>query len=122
MTPGDDEARLRAALAEAHRHDAQRAPSFERVLSAARRTPRASAGRRLGLFAGLATAVGAAVWLVARPHPQLPAWQPTGTRWTAPTDFLLETPDLVTLRTLPALDPTIDPLLSPPPAPRRGLP
>lgn len=121
MTPGDEEARIRAALAEAHRHDAERAPSFERVLSGARRTPRASAGRRLVLAAALGAAVGVGLWFVVRPHPT-PTWQPTGTRWTAPTDFLLETPDLVTLRTLPALDPTADPLLRPPPAPRRGVP
>ena len=113
MTPGDDEARIRAALAEAHRHDAERAPSFERVLSTARRTPRASAGRRVALVAALGAAVGVGSWFVVRPHP-VPAWQPMGTRWIAPTDFLLETPDLVTLRTLPALDPAADP--------RRGIP
>ena len=121
MTPGDDEARIRAALAEAHRHDAEHAPSFQRVLSDARRTPRASAGPRLVLSAALVAAVGAGVWFVVRPHPPA-AWRPTGTRWIGPTDFLLETPDLVTLRALPTLDPTTDPLLSPPPAPRRGVP
>lgn len=121
MTPGDDEARIRAALAEAHRQDAEHAPSFQRVLSAARRTPRASAGPRLVLSAALGAAVGVGLWFILRPHPA-PAWQPAGTRWVAPTDFLLETPDLVTLRTLPALDPAADPLLRPPPAPRRGVP
>jgi len=118
MTPGDDEARIRAALAEAHRHDAERAPSFQRVLSVARRTPRPRPARRIVLAAALGVAVGVALWFVARPHPA-PAWQPTGTRWIAPTDFLLETPDLVTLRTL---DQAADPLLHPPPAPRRGVP
>ena len=112
MTPGDDEARVRAALAEAHRRDGDRTPSFERVLSGARRRPRASSGRRLVLSAALGAAVGVALWFVVRPHPP-PAWQPTGTRWIAPTDFLLETPDLVTLRTLPRFDL---------PEPRRGVP
>ena len=123
MTPEDDEARLRAALAEAHRRDGARTPSFERVRSAARRTPRASAGRRLAVSAAVATAAVAlwTLWLVARPQPP-PTWQPRGTRWIAPTDFLLETPDLVTLRTLPGLDPSTDPLLRSPPAPRRGVP
>jgi hypothetical protein len=121
MTPEDDEARLRAALAEAHRHDAARTPSFERVRSAALRTPRG--GRRLAVAAALATAAVALwfVWIVAPPRPP-PTWQPRGTRWIAPTDFLLETPDLVTLRTLPDLDPSTDPLLRSPPAPRRGVP
>lgn len=120
MTPGDDDARIRAALAEAHRQDGDHAPPFERTWSAARR-PRASARRRLVLSAALVAAVGAAVWFVARPHPPA-AWRPTGTRWIGPTDFLLETPDLVTLRALPTLDPAADPMLSPPPAPRRGVP
>ena len=120
MTPGDDDARIRAALAEAHRHDGDRAPPFERTWSATRR-PRASAGRRLVLSAALVAGVGAAVWFVARPH-RPAAWQPTGRRWIGPTDFLLQTPDLVTLRALPMLDPAADPLLSPPPAPRRGVP
>jgi hypothetical protein len=118
MTPGEDEARIRGALVEAHRHDDARAPSFDRVLSAARRMRRPPATRRLVLAAALGTGVGGALWFVARPHPA-PGWQPTGTRWIAPTDFLLETPDLITLRTL---DRAADPLLHPPPAPRRGVP
>jgi len=44
-----------------------------------------------------------AIWAVTHPAPP-PPWQPTGTRWVAPTDFLLETPDMVTLRTLPTLE------------------
>jgi hypothetical protein len=122
MTPEDDEARLRAALAEAHRHD-----GGGRLLSSASGRPlagrRASAGRGLAVSAALATAVVAlwTLWLVARPQ-LLPTWQPRGTRWIAPTDFLLETPDLITLRTLPGLDPSADPLLRSPPAPPRGVP
>jgi hypothetical protein len=120
MTPGDDEARIRAALAEAHRDD--RTPPFDSMWARAGRTRRAHspARRWVVLSAGLAAAAAVGVWLVARPRPAT-GWHPTGTRWIGPTDFLLETPDLVTLRTLPSLDPTADPLVSPPPA-RRGLP
>jgi hypothetical protein len=116
VNPDDDEARLRAALAEAHRGDAERTPSFERVWAAARR-PRAvrRSERRWGLLAAGVAAVGIAigVWVVSRPSTPA-ASLPTGTRWTAPTDFLLDTPDLVTLRTVPALDPAADRFLRPP--------
>jgi len=120
MTPGDDEARIRAALAEAHRED--RTPAFDSVWTAAEggRPVRRPARRWIALSAGLAAAAAVAVWMVTRPPPAT-GWHPTGTRWVGPTDFLLQTPDLVTLRTLPPLDPAADPLANPPPA-RRGLP
>ncbi len=102
MTPGDDEAQLRAALAEAHQQDERHTPPFARMWSATRR-PGSARSRRLVFTAGLAAAAGVAIWMVTRPAPP-PAWQPTGTRWVAPTDFLLDTPDMVTLRTLPTLD------------------
>ncbi|HUM12075.1 MAG TPA: hypothetical protein VLT82_14105 [Myxococcaceae bacterium] len=102
MTPADDEARLRAALAEAHAQDGRHAPAFARMWSTTRR-PGSAGRRRLVFTAGLAAAAAVAIWLVTRPAAP-PAWQPTGTRWVAPTDFLLDTPDMVTLRTLPTLD------------------
>jgi hypothetical protein len=117
VTPGDDEARLRAALAEAHREDAERTRSFEATWAAARRsTPRRSRWRWAVVGAGVAAAV-AGVWLVARPKPP-PTAPILGTRWVGPTDFLLQTPDLMTLRTLPPLDPAADPWTARPPAPR----
>jgi hypothetical protein len=118
MRPGDDEARIRDALTDAHAAD--RPPSFERMWTTARR-PRARPLRRwVALSAGLAAAV-AVVWFLARPHPPPSSWQPTGTRWTGPTDFLLETPDLITLRTLPSLDPSLGSWPAPP-LDRRGVP
>jgi hypothetical protein len=102
MRPADDEERLRAALAEAHRRDGDHTPSFTRIWSGTR-DPRTAPRRRLVLVAGLAAAATVAIWAVTRPAPP-PPWQPTGTRWVAPTDFLLETPDMVTLRTLPTLE------------------
>ena len=101
MSPADDDARLRAALAEAHRQDPD-APPFSRLWSA-RKRPRQPRRVALVLAAGLAAAAAVGVWFVSRPAPP-PAWQPIGAHWVAPTDFLLETPDLVTLRTLPNLD------------------
>jgi hypothetical protein len=117
VTPGDDEARLRAAMAEAHREDAERTPRFDATWAAARRSrPRRSTWRWAVAGAGLAVAA-AGVWLVSRPKPPR-ASLILGTRWVGPTDFLLETPDLMTLRTLPPLDPDADPWTTRPPAPR----
>jgi len=108
MSPEDDERRLRAALAEAHRRDAETTPPFARVW-AGDRSPASQPAIRWGVVSAGVAAVATVllVWL-ARTPPSSVAF-PTGTRWVAPTDFLLETPDLVTLRTLPALDPARDP-------------
>jgi len=104
VTPGEDEARLRAALAEAHREDARRMPGFEATWSSAQRRPGRLAARRWAVLSTALVVAGVATWLVARPRPA-PAWPAVSTRWVGPTDFLLETPDLVTLRSVPRLDP-----------------
>lgn len=123
MKPDDDDA-VRAALAEAHRGDARRTPSFDQAWGTARRAGRSRPSRAPWLVtcATLATAAGLAVWLVRRPAPA-PAPFPAGVTWRGPTDFLLETPGLVTLRTVPDLAPTFpDPVLRPDPDARRGIP
>lgn len=117
MSETDDEARLRAALAEAHRRDAEVTPSFASVRDGARRSGARRPPRWPVLAVGLAAALAFVVWRVQRPGLP-PAPLPTGTRWIAPTDFLLDTPDLVTLRTVPALDLPGDGFLNPPTAPR----
>jgi hypothetical protein len=118
MKPEDDDA-LRAALAAAHRGDAAQTPSFDRAWRLARQgvPARPSAVPWLVTCATLASALGLAAWLVGRLGPP-PAQLPPGTRWIGPTDFLLETPGLVTLRTVPQLVPDL-PLE---PGPRRGNP
>ncbi|HMK72092.1 MAG TPA: hypothetical protein VK454_02070 [Myxococcaceae bacterium] len=124
MKPDDAEARLRAALADAHREDATRTPPFDRMWRAAGRgeSGRSSPVPWLVTCASLAAAMGLAAWLVSRLGPP-PAPLPTGTHWRGPTDFLLETPGLVTLRTVPELGPSsTDPLLRPPVDERRGTP
>jgi hypothetical protein len=102
VTPGDDEARLRAAMVEAHRDDARRMPRFEATWDPARR-PRTHRAWRWAVLSTVAAAAAVGVWLVARPKPA--PWPVVGTRWVGPTDFLLETPDQITLRSLPTLDP-----------------
>jgi hypothetical protein len=124
MKPDDAEARLRAALTEAHREDAAKTPSFQRMWRAAGRGEgaRASAVPWLVTCASLAAAMGLAAWLVSRLGPP-PAPLPAGTHWRGPTDFLLETPGLVTLRTVPELGSTdAEPFLRPPLDDRRGTP
>jgi len=101
MTP-DDDARLRTALRDAHAEDGL-PPAFGRLWSASPRSRRARPGR-WALAGALLTAAALAVLLVSRPPPGAPAWTSTGTRFVGPTDFLLDTPDLVTLRTLPRLE------------------
>jgi hypothetical protein len=123
MTPDDDDA-LRAALAEAHRRDAERAPTFDQAWQRARHgsRPHTSAVPWLVTCASLVTAAGLAVWLVGRLGPP-PAQLPSGTTWRGPTDFLLETPGMVTLRTVPTLIPSFpEPGLHPDPNARRGNP
>ena len=106
MTPGDDEARLRAALAEAHRDDARRMPGFGATWASAQRDPgRRAAAWRWAVLSTALVAAGVATWLVTRPEAAPAAWPTVSTRWVGPTDFLLETPDLVTLRSVPTLDP-----------------
>ncbi len=104
MTPGDDEARLRAAMAEAHRDDARQMPRFEATWDPARRPRPHRSTWRWAALSAVAAAAAVGVWLVARKPTPAP-WPVVGTRWVGPTDFLLETPDQITLRSLPPLDP-----------------
>jgi hypothetical protein len=120
MKSEDDDA-LRAALAAAHRGDAAHTPPFHQVWGAARPIRgRHSPVPWLVTCVSLAAALGLAAWLVGRLGPP-PAQLPTGTSWIGPTDFLLDTPDMVTLRTIPVFVPSTGEL-SPEPSRRRGNP
>jgi hypothetical protein len=94
-TRPDDEADLRAAFASMRHEDAARAPTFEAVVTAASRG--AAKRRRPWLVPALTGTVAAAALVVAitavvrRPEPRVPAARSID-EWTAPTDFLLETP------------------------------
>ena len=121
MTPGDEEARLRAAMSEAHRQDPAQMPRFETMWSMSRRLRPRRSTWRWALLPTAVVAAAAVVWLVSRPKHVPATWPTVETRWVAPTDFLLVTPDLITLRSLPTLDPAADPLTAKPPEPR-GLP
>jgi hypothetical protein len=124
MNSDDDEARIRAALDEAHRDDATRMPSFDRLWADAQRNRRARSSPFAWLLTcvSLAAAMGLSAWFVRQIGPP-PAKLPTGARWYGPTDFLLETPGLVTLRTVPELGPaSSSPLRLPPVDALRGTP
>lgn len=110
----DDGADLRAAFAVVRREDAAGAPPFEAVLAASRR---ATHRRRPWLVPALTGTMAAVVVAVAvltvarRPEPR-PPWAPSIEDWTAPTDFLLETPGMELLETVPSIGevPTVRPL------------
>ena len=110
----DDGADLRAAFAAVRREDAAGAPPFEAVIAASRRGPHR---RRPWLVPALTGTVAAAVVAIAvltvarRPEPRLPG-VPSFEDWTAPTDFLLRTPGMEMLETVPSLGemPTVRPL------------
>ena len=124
MKPDEGEERIRAALAAAHRDDAEQMPTFNQVWTAARPTGRSRSSARVWLLtcASLTAAIGLATWLIAQLGPPAAEF-PRGTHWNGPTDFLLRTPGLVTLRTVPEFGSTSsNPLLHPPMDARRGTP
>jgi hypothetical protein len=59
-----------------------------------------------------AAAVAVAVFTVTRRPETGPPWAPSIEDWTAPTDFLLETPGIELLETVPSIGevPTVRPL------------
>lgn len=102
----DDDADLRVAFAAIREEDAAGVPAFEAVLAGASRgrTER----RRPWLLPTLTGTVAAAALAVAgiavmrRPEPRLPKVAVIE-QWTAPTDFLLETPGREFLETVPSI-------------------
>lgn len=108
---GEDETDLRRAFAALRREDAELVPPFEAV--------RASSGRRHAsswmvlAVASLGVAVVATL-LVWRPTPEPP--MVSMEQWTAPTDFLLNTPGWEMLGTVPRMG-----TRSLPPVPDRDL-
>ena len=109
----DGDADLRAAFAALREEDAARVPAFDAVLAGASRS--AADRRRPWLLPSLTGTVAAAALVVAviavtrRPEPPPP---PVASieQWTAPADFLLETPGRDFLETVPRIGelPAID--------------
>lgn len=96
---------LHALFQQARREEAEAAPAFAATLARARaaRRPRRL---RAGLVAALAIAGGIVALLILRGRPDMTAAGPVdlaAVRWTAPTDFLLETPGAELLRTVPRI-------------------
>lgn len=102
MTLPDDDGDLRRAFADLRRADAETAPGYERVRGradvATRRRPRAGA---LLVAASLAAAVIGGLAVRRPPAPPPPAVSVED--WTAPTDFLLETPGREILQGTPRI-------------------
>ena len=102
----DADADLRAAFAALRSEEGVNAPSFEEVLGAATRG--AVRRRRPWLVPALTGTIAAAALVVAvmavrhPPDPRIPAG-PGIEAWTAPTDFLLETPGRDLLETVPRI-------------------
>jgi hypothetical protein len=102
----DGDADLRAAFADVRKEDAAKAPAFETVLAAASRG--AAERRRPWVVPALTGSIAAAALVVAvvavvrNPGPRIP---PVASieQWTAPTDFLLETPGRAFLETVPRI-------------------
>jgi hypothetical protein len=114
--PTDDDlrARFRALAAE----DAAGVPALSRArIDAYRRSLRRRLPRRAWYAAGVAAA--AVVTFVMWPRTASMPFDLSGTSWAAPTDFLLDTPGSVLLRTVPSIDAFVDstPLTA---APSRG--
>jgi len=105
----DDDADLRAAFAALRRDDSASAPGFEPLLAAAEARSKAAADRSRRLLVPVMAGTLAAAALVAlvitavrRPAAPLPSLASIE-QWTAPTDFLLETPGREFLETVPRI-------------------
>jgi hypothetical protein len=105
MMRDDEEADLRQAFAALRREDAEQAPPFDGVLTAAQ----LGRGRRrlVPILGGLAASVAAIVIVVVavavRHPPSTPPRVVGIEQWTAPTDFLLRTPGREILETTPRI-------------------
>ena len=105
MIRGDDETDLRQAFAALRREEAEKAPPFDGVLTAAQL--RRGRHRLVPVLAGLAASVAAIVIAVVavavRQPPSTPPRAGRIEQWTAPTDFLLRTPGREILDTTPRI-------------------
>jgi hypothetical protein len=101
----DAEADLRQAFAALRREDAEQAPPFDGVLTAAqlRRGRRRLAPVLGGLAASVAAIVIVVVVVAVRHPPSTPPPAAGIEQWTAPTDFLLRTPGREILETTPRI-------------------
>lgn len=101
----DADADMRAAFTAVRNADAVGAPPFEAVLALARRDTHRRRPWLVPALTGSVAAAALAVAIVAvmhRPEPRVPP--PVSIEeWTAPTDFLLETPGRELLETVPRI-------------------
>jgi len=102
-----EETNLRDAFAALRRDDAANAPVFEAMLAAAEARSKNAVNRRRPWFVPATVGTLAAgallttmIAIVRRPYQPLPSMASIE-QWTAPTDFLLETPGGAVLETVP---------------------
>jgi hypothetical protein len=102
-TNGD--ADLRAAFGAVRSEDAAGAPSFEAVLARSQRGTDRQLPWLVPAVTGTVAAAAVAIAVIAaarRPEPHVPT-AVSIEKWTAPTDFLLETPGRELLETMPVI-------------------
>lgn len=122
MTDSDED--LRGRFARLREEERALAPAFGAVRARARRVP----SRPTMLLSGLAAAASfaliayGAVHVLGPPEPTDAALAPaqimlTSTRWTGPTDFLLDVPGASLLRTVPTFGRVLHPIVPLSPVP-----
>jgi hypothetical protein len=111
----NDDSSLREQFAALRRSDAERTPSFERVLARTRRqSPRLVGGLALAASAVIAAVAVSLFWFPRHPGSHSAETDtPMLADWRAPTDFLLDTPGRALLTTIPDLGHSAAPLLDP---------
>lgn len=101
----DEDADLRRSFAGLRSEDARNVPSFEATVAAARRSGTARRGWLIPAATGTVAAVAATLAVIAVVRRPEPRSRPSVSieEWTAPTDFLLETPGRELLETVPSI-------------------
>lgn len=110
MHSPDDEPRLREAFDDLRRADAAKTPPFHRTWRAAQGRVTSRSRPFAFAFAALSLVLmcAAIVHRLQPPAPVVTIVSMSSTSWSAPTDFLLDTPGRALATTVPAFNPVPD--------------